>query len=1447
MVGVLLAVLPVAAMAEGQDPLECGDDEKPARDEGQALDQATACGSEVLILDSRDYKSRSYAQPDGTIATELFTAPRWVPNDAGEWVDADPAVIEAEDGNLQSKATVVDLEFGSEGDTDFVSAVNQDGESVSLSWAEPLPEPVVEGTTVRYSEVLPDVDLEVYSKVDSFSYSLVVKTSEAASRAELERVELDLRTEGLSVDSDAQSDTAVLRDDRGEDAFSVAQPQMWDSSKTGDGEPGRVTPMELEIDGDSVAVVPDDELLGDPEAEYPIFIDPEFIDTGANYKNVYSEKTGITCGGDNVMCTGRQTWKTDNTYGHWRSAMRFYGLNTLQNREIQQATVWIDQIHTGAAGGALQTVRLASMRPFGMGETLTWDEFNGKIGGEVARARVATSNDNYGESDQRIQWADSKTASQIQHWVDIGENAATFSVISGADWNEEEKHDYWRKLDSDSAKLKVWHAPVKPTGLKVEGEHCSTSAPGAVIDTVTPALTAIAPPSLESDNQFQFYVMNRDDDPDAKLEKIIVDDVGNSQSVSVRISAGKLQRGKTYRWNSRASDSDGNSKRTGEFTNYCYFTVNSLPEVPSQLQTDWATCGSKTDPTLVTTSTPKLSVVPHDPDGGAVQVKYRFYRETGDNIKEWSRDAKDGVVESNRLTQNLIDADGLYRWRAATLDSFTTSPWSQYCWLRVDTTAPEPPDIVQMTENPTSGDAVQFELVGSNEVTAFEYVLEGQPKKTVQTDTGRHKIEVTPTTSSVDHVLQVSAIDAAGNTSSPTKEWFTTIGVQPAEANGTWRFDGDLADDADVNDLSSVGSEIYGDDRKGRSQAAAVFDGSDESCVRADSAIVDTTDSFTIAGWVNVPDKQSAEMAIMDVTGNNASRLKLALTPDGQWAAVMLPTDTANTPAVSVLAESSVTEYGTWTHLAGVYDVAAERLRLYVNGSLEGSNQVTIETWKAEGVFSVGCGVTADGAVFNPMTGSVDDAVVFPQVLTSSRIAALMEGDGLPAGLQAWYPLRGDGEDHSRKGNDLEGMPASPVWGDDQYGRAGSSLQFDGSVCPKSGTVPVRSDSGFSVSAWVKLDPNHVDEHPRVFSFYGQQHFSVILKFNSSTGSWNSAVTASDNPDAGWGHGAEGTEIAIKGEWVHLAVVLDADDSKISLYADGALAGSGSISQDWDTWRASTFAIGCGVNGNEWEGSITDVKVWRGTLSADDVSATHVERTSMWEMDEAGQGGDQWGTHDLSFEGTPGWEVDRFNKCWAMYGLKLGGTDYAYTSNPVVATDESFTVAAWARVDDLSDYRTVMSQSAETYGAFNLNYNPVVGRFQFSMPQTDSEDAGWTRVVANEAPYIDEAEARGHWYHLVGQVDLGAGVIRLYVDGELQGEAPVVDSPWKADGPVTIGAADQLGGMRNFMVGGIDEVRVWSGAVDSETIADIASVRPQFEIDPDQADCSEETEPPVDL
>ncbi|WP_436775185.1 FG-GAP-like repeat-containing protein [Yinghuangia sp. YIM S09857] len=230
------------------------------------------------------------------------------------------------DGSVRPKATRANLRLSGGGDSMPLATLSKDGREIALTWSGGLPQPVLQGDTATYPEVLPGVDLKVIADVDSFSHVLVVKNAEAAKNPALAKLTFGLTGKGVEVKSSPDG-TLTAVNPAGQTVFEAPPPKMWDSTGTGlagavqesapiptstgqsavaadsDPEPGPVNsqppvdPIEGAADGakqadltvalrgESLELTTDQALLTAPDTVFPVVIDPEWRD---DYKNAYS-------------------------------------------------------------------------------------------------------------------------------------------------------------------------------------------------------------------------------------------------------------------------------------------------------------------------------------------------------------------------------------------------------------------------------------------------------------------------------------------------------------------------------------------------------------------------------------------------------------------------------------------------------------------------------------------------------------------------------------------------------------------------------------------------------------------------------------------------------------------------------------------------------------------------------------------------------------------------------------------------------------------------------------------------------------------------------------------------------------------------------------------------------------------------------------------------------
>ncbi|WP_405996327.1 LamG-like jellyroll fold domain-containing protein [Streptomyces sp. NBC_00986] len=161
---------------------------------------------------------------------------------------------------------------------------------------------------------------------------------------------------------------------------------------------------------------------------------------------------------------------------------------------------------------------------------------------------------------------------------------------------------------------------------------------------------------------------------------------------------------------------------------------------------------------------------------------------------------------------------------------------------------------------------------------------------------------------------------------------------------------------------------------------------------------------------------------------------------------------------------------------------------------------------------------------------------------------------------------------------------------------------------------------------------------------------------------------------------------------------------------------------------------------------------------------------------------------------------------------------YAATAAPVVNTQSSFTVSAWAYLADGSDFRTVLSETGSDGSGFTLYYSSSVQRWVFL----------WSWYEGGVRKYLGtNADSAGvplkTWTHLTGVYNSDARTISLYVNGRMQGSPvalPITSDATATDGTLQFGRASFTPGTYlNYWRGRVDEVAVWQRALTDDEIA----------------------------
>ncbi|MDM8564109.1 PA14 domain-containing protein [Candidatus Halobeggiatoa sp. HSG11] len=512
-----------------------------------------------------------------------------------------------------------------------------------------------------------------------------------------------------------------------------------------------------------------------------------------------------------------------------------------------------------------------------------------------------------------------------------------------------------------------------------------------------------------------------------------------------------------------------------------------------------------------------------------------------------------------------------------------------------------------------------------------------------------------------------------------------------------------------------------------------------------------------------------------------------------------------------------------WHHVA-VTRASGGSMTLYVDGSSNGSANAGTGALTDNSVIHIGANTITN----RYYSGQIDEVRVWDTVRSQDEIQDNMNStvSSFESGLVAYYRFDQDSgqevidvssHDHDGVLNDSTG----PAWVP-SGASTGYAMSFDG----VDDYVEVAHSNGLetaqyvTVEAWIKA--NSLADWEGVLSFIqdnsnnesgyslayknGQMRFLLITESMAEGDMMN-------NP---------GTAITT-GEWVHIAGTYDG--SEIRFYKNGELmaseAKSGAI--DWEFQPMGLF-IGAYKDNNEayyFDGQIDEVRLWNVARSQTEIEDNmnsslggsesglvayyNFNKIGLTVKDVSGSGHD--GTTNDTAIPVPVWLASD-----AMTGMNPPGNalhfdgtgDYVNVTNhaDLEFGANSFSVEAWAKVDNGGDYRNIVGNKTGTGSATGwlLRLNDSL------TPQFFIAD-GSTTLFTNGSTAV----AIGEWYHLAGVVDRSTETVTLYVNGE-----PVTTNSTANITTVNSGLAMRIGAWHihsDYMSGDIDEVRVWNTAL----------------------------------
>jgi len=213
-------------------------------------------------------------------------------------------------------------------------------------------------------------------------------------------------------------------------------------------------------------------------------------------------------------------------------------------------------------------------------------------------------------------------------------------------------------------------------------------------------------------------------------------------------------------------------------------------------------------------------------------------------------------------------------------------------------------------------------------------------------------------------------------------------------------------------------------------------------------------------------------------------------------------------------------------------------------------------------------------------------------------------------------------------------------------------------------------------------------------------------------------------------------------------------------------------------------------------------------------SSTGLAGVAAWSLDE-GSGTtstDVTGNgHTLTLHGGTTWDTSTPGD--GGRSLRFDGTGYATAQLPELDTTASYTVQARVRLDSIDgDWGSAASMDAlgdDGNSPFYLQYGKNIG----------GDGIGGYGMSFTGARAVKLADPDyGQWHQLTGVRDAAAGTLTMYVDG-VAGSTYQTRSATLSDGTFTLGRAQWDNTRVDYLVGAVDEVKVYDQALTAAQVA----------------------------
>ncbi|MEM4736487.1 MAG: DUF2341 domain-containing protein [Nitrososphaeria archaeon] len=614
-----------------------------------------------------------------------------------------------------------------------------------------------------------------------------------------------------------------------------------------------------------------------------------------------------------------------------------------------------------------------------------------------------------------------------------------------------------------------------------------------------------------------------------------------------------------------------------------------------------------------------------------------------------------------------------------------------------------------------------------------------------------------------------------------------------------------LNDKSGNNITATLGGDGLGTDipswTSGKFGKALLFDGSDDY-VSISNPTIDDFDlgGMTVTAWIKTSSTSFAEIIDNKGGGSNNSGFNLQL--EGGTGKPYFRIANGTTQNNTGAGPTNVAD-GKWHHIAGVLErgLTSDRMLLYVDGILVRSVNNSPE-WNITSTQTLFIGAYGASPGDGNFSGIIDEVRIYNYARTQKQIIEDMNAGhpigGSPVGSQVLYLKFDEGYGttaYDSGPNRINGTITSCSW--TIAGKFNKGINCNGGGYVTLGSNTAFDSSSFTYTFWIKTGV-----------LGANQYSNIILGRENYTVSGFRAGLDNSGRVYFWTTQSGGTlslisNRSVTGDWHHVAVTYDSTSSTGTIYIDGKK----------DVTATGTYIVPTGVSlvlnggigGTTRSNSLFDeFKFYSSALSSNEIQIDYNRNASFvmgatstsddgttasssasraycipgdtsvcnppvgeWKFEE-GSGGT---VNDTSGNGNTGtWNGTGTRWLPGKIGRSgnFNGTN-SYVNIPSFSSinyTQSYTIEAWINPDQLGNANSncgdkrayIISTQAD-----NTNF------VEIAILNTGKLLYRQTGSPSNTSIISSSTLTTNRWYHVVAEYDSSINIIRLYIDGKLDG------------------------------------------------------------------------------